>query len=263
LPRARVPYTEDGPIVKQQANTAAISGSVEMLRYTVYRVAVAHERNDGAEVVGRVALKPLERPVPLTEQAYERIRAELLAGGRLSHAQRLVERDVARKLSMSRTPVRDALRRLAAEGLIEPLPGGGYARRRLTDRDVRECYELRLLLEPVAAGLAARRAAASSNRPQGGSGASEPYERAGFHAWVAEQSGNPVLAQVLQAVSARLLVGEVSGILDDAPAAHEAIAAAIRSGDADAASEEMALHLRSELERWRMQTREREVGERS
>jgi DNA-binding GntR family transcriptional regulator len=233
--------------------------------YTVYRPAVAGDRNDGA--VGWSALRRLERPVPLTEQAYERIRAELLAGGRLSGPNRFVERDVARKLSMSRTPVRDALRRLAAEGLIEAVPGGGYTRRRLTKRDIGECYELRLLLEPVAAALAARRDQASPTRPQAASDASEPYDDAAFHAWVAERAGNPILAQVLQAVSARLLVGDVPAILDSAPAAHEPIAAAVKRGDPDAASEAMALHLRCELERWRRQKRQGEpssnLGERA
>jgi DNA-binding GntR family transcriptional regulator len=212
---------------------------------------VKHERNDDGDATPQPALGPLERPVRLTEQAYDRIREELLAGGRLARASRLAEREVARALSMSRTPVRDALRRLAAEGLIEPATGGGYARRRLTERDVRECYELCLLLEPVAAALAARRTDAAAAPPRESHDASALRDDEGFHAWVAEQAGNRVLAQVLRAVRTRLLIAELPAIADDADSAHEPIAAAIGRGDADAAERQMADHVRSDLDRWR------------
>jgi DNA-binding GntR family transcriptional regulator len=190
-----------------------------------------------------------------TEQAYDRIREELLAGGRLARSSRLVEREVARALSMSRTPVRDALRRLAAEGLIEPVAGGGYARRRLTERDVRECYELRLLLEPVAAELAARRTESS---PTGESlDISALRDDDAFHAWVAEQTGNRVLAHVLRAVRTRLLIAELPAIADDADPAHQPIAAAIARGEPEAAERRMAAHVQSDLDRWRNRPRER------
>jgi DNA-binding GntR family transcriptional regulator len=195
---------------------------------------------DGRPEAGRPSLKRLDRPARLSEQAYERIRAELLSGGRLSRVGRLVERDVARRLSMSRTPVRDALRRLASEGLIEPAgAGGGYVRRRPSVRDVRECYELRLLLEPVAAALAARRPRTSGG-PAGRSDAE-------FHTWVAEASGNPVLARALRAVDDRLaVVGEETPI--DSAASQRAVLDAVRRQAPDAAAEAMRAHLRLELE---------------
>jgi DNA-binding GntR family transcriptional regulator len=199
---------------------------------------------------GRRPLRTLSRPVPLAQIAYERVRRGLAAGGELHGLDRLIEQDLAARLEMSRTPVRDALHRLALMGFLEPSPGGGYVRRTFTVRDAREHYELRVLLEPVAAQLAAggsagRRVPGAENLLAHAS-KFEWGDDARFHILVAELSGNDVLARVIANVMERLIgfgVREANG--DNAPAvvgAHRRIAQAIGRGDASA-QEEMAGHL--------------------
>jgi DNA-binding GntR family transcriptional regulator len=60
----------------------------------------------------------LERPRPLSAQVYDRLRAAILAG-ELSAGAPIIEAEIAAQLGASRTPVRDALRRLETEGLLE------------------------------------------------------------------------------------------------------------------------------------------------
>ncbi len=63
----------------------------------------------------------------------------------------LIQEELARRFGVSRNPVREALRTLAAEGLVELVPGGRATVRRLTVEDLREIYDLRLALEPLLA----------------------------------------------------------------------------------------------------------------
>jgi DNA-binding GntR family transcriptional regulator len=69
----------------------------------------------------------------------------------------LVEADIASQLGVSRTPVREALRTLVAEGFLRVVPRTGYMVLPLRPEEVREIYHMRLLLEGEAAALAARR----------------------------------------------------------------------------------------------------------
>jgi DNA-binding GntR family transcriptional regulator len=94
--------------------------------------------------------------VGLTEHAYVRLRNQIL-DGTLRNGERLGEEELAEALGTSRTPVREALRRLASEGLVEVLPNRGARVPVWDDRDVADIFELRVLLE----SHAARRAAAN------------------------------------------------------------------------------------------------------
>jgi DNA-binding GntR family transcriptional regulator len=89
------------------------------------------------------------------DRAYSALRAGILTG-RHGFGERLGEIEIAAELGLSRTPVREALRRLGSEGLVEVLPNRGARVRTWTAQDLEESYELRAVLE----GLAARRAAA-------------------------------------------------------------------------------------------------------
>lgn len=91
---------------------------------------------------------------PVSASAYRLIRDAILHG-RLAPGTRINEVELAQAWSISRTPVRDALRRLEAEGLVEAVLGRGMVVPSLGRADVDELYELREVLE----GLAARRAA--------------------------------------------------------------------------------------------------------
>jgi DNA-binding GntR family transcriptional regulator len=93
---------------------------------------------------------------PLSGQVYDSLKSAIVAG-RLPAATRLTETGVARSLGVSPTPVREALRRLAAEGLVEIAPWRGVTVRQLSDQDVVETYQCREALEGFACRLAAKR----------------------------------------------------------------------------------------------------------
>lgn len=102
------------------------------------------------------SLKPLERPVALGDQVYQTLRGHLREG-RLGPGRRLTEVDLATRLGVSRTPVREALARLASEGLIAA-HGRSYEVPTMSDADIDDIYELRSLLEPEALRQVAVRA---------------------------------------------------------------------------------------------------------
>ena len=89
-------------------------------------------------------------------KAQQRLRDWILAGDLPSGA-RIAELALVDRLGMSRTPIRAALMHLKQEGLLEPLPGGGYAVRTFSEREVADAIELRGTLEGLAARLAAER----------------------------------------------------------------------------------------------------------
>ncbi|MGF7124748.1 GntR family transcriptional regulator [Rhodococcus sp. TAF43] len=88
--------------------------------------------------------------------AYEQIRQAIIEG-RYRPGQRLIEQRIAEEFSLSRTPVREALRRLEAEGLVHSEPNRGAMVRTLSLSDVADLYGLRARLEAYAAELAAER----------------------------------------------------------------------------------------------------------
>lgn len=92
-----------------------------------------------------------------SELAYEALRA-LIVEGRLAPGERIIEQRIAAELNLSRTPVREAVRMLAAEGLIVSTRHRGAMVRSLERSDVLDLYELRAKLESYAAELAALRA---------------------------------------------------------------------------------------------------------
>ena len=94
------------------------------------------------------ALAPVGRPAALSEQVYAALRA-LLRSGELSAGQPLQEVSIAERLGVSRTPVREALARLASEGLLAAA-GRSFTVPALTRADVDDIYELRCLIEPAA-----------------------------------------------------------------------------------------------------------------
>lgn len=95
---------------------------------------------------------------PPTEQIYLRLR-RLIIEGHYPPGSRLVEERLASDLGVSRTPVRQALARAAAEGLVQIFPNRGAVARRFTADDLLEVYDLRAVLEGQAAYRAAGRIA--------------------------------------------------------------------------------------------------------
>lgn len=90
------------------------------------------------------------------DRAYKLL-LDLILGGKIDTDTPLSERKLAETLDMGRTPIREAVRALVHEGLLETRPARGTFVRALTIDDVREIYEVKLALEGMAAYLAAER----------------------------------------------------------------------------------------------------------
>lgn len=90
---------------------------------------------------------PIEA-VNLGDRAIAEIRAAIVSGA-LPPLTTLRDREVAEQLGVSRTPVRDALHRLQSEGLVEPRGRQGWVVTDFSEQDVRELFQLRMMLEPV------------------------------------------------------------------------------------------------------------------
>lgn len=93
-------------------------------------------------------LTPVQRPRALADQVYQALRDQLRAGA-IGAGNALQEVQLANQLGVSRTPVREALARLASEGLLAA-HGRSFTVPALTLADVEDIYELRFLIEPAA-----------------------------------------------------------------------------------------------------------------
>lgn len=102
------------------------------------------------------ALAELRRAPALADQIYLRVRFQLRAGT-FAPGERLVETALAQELAVSRSPVREALSRLTADGLLES-GGNGFQVAMPTRQDMAEIFDMRRLLEPTAARRVARTA---------------------------------------------------------------------------------------------------------
>ncbi len=187
---------------------------------------------------------------------------DMLLTHRLPLDQPISERAVAAELGISRTPLREALRRLEGEGLLERLPGGVLRARRITVEEFLEIQHLRRLLEGEAAGLAAGRMESTVLRALGRRVAalleSEASMRARqeerlaidieLHRAIAFAAGNPTLARLLEDLRRRMLLfatpGE-PGRLEESCAQYSAIIDALAAGDAARARQAMAAHVDS------------------
>jgi GntR family transcriptional regulator of vanillate catabolism len=143
---------------------------------------------------------------------------ELILAGELAGGTRIAELALVERLGVSRTPIRAALMRLEQEGLLQVLPGGGYAVRTFSERDVSDAIELRGTLEGLLARLAAERGVAAVvlseareclagidavlAQPALDDEAFLRYVRLNerFHALLGEMAGSPVLSRELERV---------------------------------------------------------------
>ncbi len=187
---------------------------------------------------------------------------EQILEGSLAPGQRLISRDLIEELGISRGPLREAFRRLAADRLIELIPNRGAVVRRLSRTEIIHLFQIREALEGQAARLAAERIDLGDNRTcfsaiveQG-----QHHKRKlvmqsfivhnrEFHQAIVKMSDNAELAELIDryqlAVFMTLLRQAVGTeqIIKDSIAQHEAIAAAILAGDPDQAYAAMRHHL--------------------
>ena len=93
---------------------------------------------------------------PLREVVFDSIRGAILSGA-LKPGERLMEVKMADKLGVSRTPIREAIRKLELEGLVVMVPRKGVYIADLSIKDIRDVLEIRIVMEELAARLAAER----------------------------------------------------------------------------------------------------------
>ena len=189
---------------------------------------------------------------------FERLRDDIIAR-RLPPGARLVESDLTMRFTVSRGPVREALRRLAAEGLIEHVPHRGALVRRLSAREIRELFQIRIELESLGARLAAeaddadRRARfAVAIRPifddAPRSACEYLAENAAFHDAILTLGGNKQLRDLAIGLQLPLIMAQVDDVLtpkvlEVSVLEHRAIAAAILERDPPAAAAALRTHL--------------------
>ncbi|UOE45719.1 GntR family transcriptional regulator [Agromyces larvae] len=187
---------------------------------------------------------------------YDDLRDLVVSGG-LDPADRISETALAQRLEVSRTPVREALQRLDAEGLVHAA-GRGIRVRLTVGRDLADLFEARAALEAHAAARLAELVAAGELAParlaeldrladatdattRSGDLAAAAEGNRAFHLRVAELAGNRVIVDTLRAywdritVSTRayLAAGDRAATVDDA---HRDLLAAIAAGDPRAAA---------------------------
>jgi DNA-binding GntR family transcriptional regulator len=188
----------------------------------------------------------------------ELLRDDILAR-RLTPGARLVEFDLTERFEVSRGPVREALRRLAAEGLIEHVPNRGAVVRRLSRREIGELFAIRTELEALAARLAAeapdeapRAEFARAIRPvfeeRDREAAAYFTENAEFHAAIMQLGGNRQLRDVALRLQLPLIISQArdsltASVLDDSVREHRQLATAILAHDAAAADAAIRAHL--------------------
>jgi DNA-binding GntR family transcriptional regulator len=91
-------------------------------------------------------LRPLAEPTSLSDEVADRLR-EAISNGALAPGARLVERELASQLGISRMPVREAIQQLVEEGLVMKEPRRGAYVHPYNDRELEEIYSLRVALE--------------------------------------------------------------------------------------------------------------------
>lgn len=226
--------------------------------------------NDTAESV---------RESALVDELAERIRQRITAG-EFPIGMQLRQAALANEFKVSRTPVREALRKLQAGGLITVTPHRGAVVRVPAPWEVRDAYEVRAELEGLAAERAAtrigpndiaklerandtmRKGAQRASRPKPSGGKVAPTTAANdtFHMVILESAGNERLATTIQQINESFPRNVLAQVLVDDPglravnvAEHDAIIQALRDRDGAAARAAMREHVLTagnHLARW-------------
>lgn len=206
------------------------------------------------------ALRPLvtDDIRPLADSVYERLVGGIVDGS-LPPGGKLSERSIAAALGTSAQPVREALRRLEGEGLVETRPRSGSSVALMDTRRLAEMGRIRAVLEGAAADLAARHATpqdlqrlqqrldAMREATDHGDTATLRLANEAFHTALHAIGDNPFLIRGLQALRAYDHIGRARVLAsDDQPrqalAEHTAILAAIAARDPEGAERRMRVH---------------------
>lgn len=189
--------------------------------------------------------------------AYVRLLDEIRTSA-LRPGNRLTETDLARRLQVSRTPIREAIRRLEADGLVEHVPRVGAVVRSLDYTEVMELYEMRAVLESTAARMAARAAsdieiaeleAINAEMADAVEDAARIYHlNRQFHLMLRDAAKNRFLIKSMNALQKTLMILGPSTLSETARASeaiveHDAILATLRDRDGQQAETRMRAHI--------------------
>jgi DNA-binding GntR family transcriptional regulator len=201
----------------------------------------------------------------LGAQATDRLRA-LIRSGRLPPGTRLLEVELSELLSISRHPIREALRNLEREGLVEITPNRGAVIAGWTRQDIVDLYDVRKALEPVAVRFAAERAPDACARDLtvlladwetiivSGDRTRSADIDLDFHRAIWRHANNRHLAnaleQIIHPIQTIIALNEgYFGVRRENIAVHERIRDAVASGDRAAAQRAMEAHMRFSFKR--------------
>ena len=197
-------------------------------------------------------------PTPIYQQLINAIEK-----GDLRPGDRMLETELASRFGVSRTPIREAIRRLETDGLVVHKPRIGAVVRVLTQQEIVELYEMRIVLESTAAQMAAKHCSNAETRTlhdlndQMLAHSKDPFAVATlnrkFHTCIFNAARNRFLTQSYNSLSYSLiLLGKTTLETDERVqnvyAQHEAIIGALISGDIEIASEVMRLHMATSLD---------------
>lgn len=206
------------------------------------------------------SLNKIEQPpATLRDMVQERMR-EAIIEGFFQPGQRLVERPLCDQLGVSRTVIRETMRYLEAEGLVEILPGRGPIVATITREDARQIYDIRRMLETSAAENCARKITpqraqslkAALDRLKDGFADKTPgalfRASADFYSEIFDGAGHHIAWDIVQRLNGRISRLRMMTLSSDARTrpgiAHmELICTAILSGDPDAARKAVVDHL--------------------
>jgi DNA-binding GntR family transcriptional regulator len=215
----------------------------------------------------------------LHEQVANRLR-QMLVEGRIAPGAKLNERELAQTLHVSRTPLREAIKMLAAEGLVELLPNRGAIAVSLDEEDVLHTFELMAALEALSGELAAQRITdrelaeikamhfemlASYTRGD----LSTYYQiNAKIHSAINAAAKNPVLAATYAQVNARLQALRFRSNQDGAKwkravKEHERMVDALTARDGAAMRDVLIAHLQNKRDAVLAQIRKESHGTRN
>jgi DNA-binding GntR family transcriptional regulator len=198
-----------------------------------------------------------------TDHAREMVR-ELIESGEFKPGEKLNPDDLAARLNVSRTPVRDALHQLRNEGLVDIRPRNGVFVRDISAREIEEVYALKAAIEPLAARWAAlngndeqkaQLAAHADTLAKAGAARNLPLaaEQVGqIHDLMMHMSGSAVLHDVYRVFQGRVrMLRHINmaqpGRLASSVAQHQAIVECIVAGDEGRAEQTMRDHMTDAL----------------
>lgn len=193
---------------------------------------------------------------PQGQDAYLRIVSEIRAG-KLMPGDRLTETDLAQRFGISRTPVREAIRQLEADGLVSHTPRLGATIRSLDHAEISELYDMRAVLEGTAARFAARAASdvelgelSSIHEAMAKTRTGEDLYRLNqqFHGALLDAARNRFLVRSVDAIHKTLLILGRSTMEEGERATaaleeHARILSALQARDPDAAESAMRAHI--------------------